>query len=74
MHQLFIIYKDHKGWRFYRNLRGVIDTQSLSLIRWRLLHRNCLGNNFIQYTGCHTHTVILNYDIDRLKNLIETLS
>ena len=74
MHQLLIIYKDHKGRGLYRYLGNVIQSESLTLIGRRLLHGHSLSHDLIQYTGSHTHGVILTDDVDSLEQLGQSLS
>ena len=74
MHQLLIIYENNKGRGFYRHLGNVIQTKSLTLIGRRLLHSHCLSHDLIQYTGSHTHRMVLTHDVNGLEQFGKSLS
>ena len=73
MHQFLVINKDDKGRRLHRNLRDIIELQSFSLVRRRLLHGNGLCHDLVQDTRLHAHGMVFTHCIDGLKELSHTL-
>ena len=68
MHQLFVIYKDNKCRRFDSYLCHIVNLQTFSLIRRRLLHCHCLRKDFIQDTRLDTQCLVFDNRIDRFKH------
>ena len=74
MHQFFIVDKNHKSRGFYRHLSDIVEPQSLSLIRRRLLEGHGLTHDLIEYSGGHSQVLILPHHIDDLKHLFQPLT
>ena len=74
MHQLLVVYKDHKGWRLYRHLGHIVNLKPFSLVGRRLLHGHCLCHDFVENTGGHPQVLVLAHHVNHLKKLGETLS
>ena len=69
VHQLFIVYKNYKSRRFYPNLSHIENLKPFPFIRRRLLHGNCLRENFIEHTCLHTERLILNHCVNGFEQL-----
>ena len=74
MHQFLIIYKNNEGRWFHRYLRNIVKLQSLSFIRWWLLHRNCLRHDLIQDSGCNTECLVFYHHINHIIQLWKSLT
>ena len=68
MHQLFVIYKDNKCRRFDSHLCHIVNLQTFSLVRRRLLHCHCLRKDFIQDTCLDSQCLVFDNRIDRFKH------